>query len=394
MIYPREILKEIEKYIKSKEAIVITGMRRTGKTTVLRIIFDKIDSDNKIFIDLENPINRKYFEEDNYETIKKSFEFLGLNFNKKAYIFLDEIQFVKNIPSVVKYFIDHYGVKFFLTGSANFYMKNLFSESLAGRKFIFELFPLSFCEFLVFKEVNFHIPEKREEFTGKIFDTLLPLYNEYLLYGGFPEVVLKEGFEEKKKSIEDIFKSYYQIEIMSLGDFRKNMVIRDLILLLMQRTGEKVDINKISRELNVSRNTLKEYISFLEGTYFIYLVRPFSKRKDVEIRKMPKVYFCDTGILNNFAKMEEGRIFENSVFLSLRRKGEVNYYQKKTGAEIDFIFNKEIACEVKLRADRTDLNKLQKLSNSINLKDYFIISKFYSEHEKILNPFLLETLIT
>jgi predicted AAA+ superfamily ATPase len=94
-------------------------MRRTGKTTLLNFIFDQIDSKNKIFIDLENPLNRKYFEEENYERIKISFEFLGIDFTHQSYIFLDEIQFVKNLPSVVKYLIDRYKVKFYLTGSAS-----------------------------------------------------------------------------------------------------------------------------------------------------------------------------------------------------------------------------------------------------------------------------------
>ena len=144
MIKPRFIFKKIEPYLNSPEAIIINGMRRVGKTTVLAYFYDYIASKNKIFIDLENPINRKYFEEDNYEQIKISFEVLGIDFSRQAFIFLDEIQFVKKLPSIIKYFIDHYKVKFFLTGSASFYLKNLFTESLAGRKYIFELFPLSF----------------------------------------------------------------------------------------------------------------------------------------------------------------------------------------------------------------------------------------------------------
>ena len=140
MIKPRLIFKEIEPYFDSPEAIVITGMRRTGKTTLLNSIYQRIKSKNKVFLDLENPLNRKYFEEENYEQIRWAFEALGIDFKNKSFIFLDEIQFVKNLASVVKYFIDHYKVKFFLTGSASFYLKNIFTETLAGRKYIFELF--------------------------------------------------------------------------------------------------------------------------------------------------------------------------------------------------------------------------------------------------------------
>jgi hypothetical protein len=114
MFKHRIILEKIKLYFDSPEAIVITGMRRTGKTTLLKHIFDNINSENKLFLDLENPVNRKYFEDENYENIKRAIQFLGIDLNKKAYIFCDEIQFVKNLPSVVKYFVDHYNLKFFL----------------------------------------------------------------------------------------------------------------------------------------------------------------------------------------------------------------------------------------------------------------------------------------
>src|SRR3990172_12522924 len=134
MIYPRIIFNDIEKHFETPEAVILTGMRRTGKTTLLNLIRDSLKGDNKLFLDLENPLNRKFFEEEDYERIKASLEFLGINFAKRAYVFLDEIHHIKKLPSVVKYFIDHYKVKFFLTGSASFYLKNLFTESLSGRK--------------------------------------------------------------------------------------------------------------------------------------------------------------------------------------------------------------------------------------------------------------------
>ena len=386
---PRKIFDEIERYLDSPEAIVLTGMRRTGKTTLLQFIYENLNSKNKIFLDLENPLNRRYFEVDNYEQIKVSFEVIGIDFTQKAFIFLDEIQFVKILPSIVKYFADHYQVKFFLTGSASFYMKNLFTESLAGRKFIFELFPLSFKEFLTFKEVSLKIPNSSGDITREIFDTLSPLYEEYMLFGGFPGVVLKSGAEEKRKALEDIFTSFFQLEVLQLGDFRKNEVLRNLMLLLMQRTGSKLDIQKISRELGVSRQTLNEYVAFLEGTYFIKIVRPFSRGRSAEIRKTPKVYICDTGLANYFARLDTGALFENSVFQNLRLRGELSYYQKKTGVEIDFILNKEKAYEVKTNPYQSDLKKLSGLAQELNVREFKIVSKNFSDMENILYGFMI-----
>jgi hypothetical protein len=389
MIKSRILLDEIKRYIDSPEAIVITGMRRTGKTTLLNLIYDKIASNNKLFLDLENPLNRRYFEEENYEKIKASFELLGIDFSKKPFIFLDEIQFVKNLPSIVKYFIDHYKVKFFLTGSVNFYLKNLFTESLAGRKFIFELFPLTFKEFLIFKDVNFNIPASHKEVTKAVFDTILLLYDEYLLFGGFPEVVLKNNVEEKRKALEDIFTSFFQLEVLQIGHFKRNEIIRNLILLLMQRIGSKLDIQRLSNELSVSRPTLIEYISFLEASYLIKLIRPFAKGRDFEIRRVPKVYLCDSGFANCFVNLDLGRLFENNIFQNLRIKGKLNYYQRKSGVEIDFILNEEEAYEVKLSPQLTDIKRLEKIAKELNLKEYKLISKNYVDFNNIIYGFMV-----
>ena len=403
MIIPREIYQKIKSVIGSPEAIVITGMRRTGKTTLLRFISDNIKSENKIFLDLENPVNQKYFQEENYDKAADNLKFLGLNVRQKSYVFLDEIQFVKNIPSVIKYLADHYKIKFFLSGSASFYLKNLFSESLAGRKYIFELFPLTFREFLALKSVKRQWPATREQgerssrrmtenardVTRPVFSELDRYYDEYLMFGGFPGVVQKESVEEKKMALEEIFSSYFQLEVRQLGDFRKIDSIRDLMFLLMQRTGSRLDIQKLSKELGVARETVYNYISFLENTYFIKLIRPFSRNRDIELRSQPKFYLCDSGLVNQFARVDKGALFENAVFSALRLKGELNYYQRKSGVEIDFILNKKSAYEVKTSPDKRDLARLAELARELKLKDYSIVSRNYFADERVRYGFMI-----
>lgn len=389
MLIERLLYKQIRPYFNSPEAIIVTGMRRTGKTSLLRFIYERINSSNKLFLDLENPLNQKYFEQENYDNIKSTLEVLGLNFVKRPYLFLDEIQLAKNIPSAVKYLIDHYKVKCFLTGSASFYLKNLFSESLTGRKYLFELFPLTFKEFLLFKHSRMILPKNLKFISRPIFDAFSGLYNEYLLFGGFPEVVLKKTIDEKKKSLEDVFSSFFQLEVLRLGDFRKNKIVRDLIMLLIERIGSKLDIQKLSQELGISRPTTYEYLSFLEGTYFISLIKPFSKNKDVEIRKAPKFYLCDSGLANHFAKLNDGILFENNIFQNLKIKGKVNYYQKKSGLEIDFILNKSAAFEVKINPRDADLKKLKKISLELGFKEFKIISKNHSLLRDVVYGFAL-----
>lgn len=389
MIIERELYSRIKPLINSPEAIIITGMRRVGKTTLLRYIFDNIRSENKLFLDLENPLNQKYFEQKDYERILTDFSILGLDLREKGYVFLDEIQFVRNLPSVVKYLIDHYQIKFFLSGSASFYLKNFFSESLAGRKYIFELFPFSFREFLKIRAPRILLPEPEFKISSAVFDELNRYYDEYLLYGGFPQVVKKETPQEKKLALEDIFSSYFQLEVERLSDFRKTNVLRDLMLLLMERVGSKLDIQKLSKELGICRITLGEYISFLESTYFIKLIRPFSRNRDFEIRTRAKVYLCDCGLLNQFSKVSQGCLFENNVFTSLCRKGEVNYYQKKNGVEIDFILDKKYAYEVKNMASQRDFKRLGVLARELKLAGYKIVSRKFSSMEGVVYGFMV-----
>src|SRR3989344_6577030 len=154
MIYKRRIYERLIKEIHTKQMVVVTGMRRVGKTTLLKQIYEEIGSENKAYLDLEDPVQRKVFETGNYEAVWNSLAQYRVSPVPRPYIFVDEIQNVKQFPSVAKYLYDHYDVKFFVTGSSSYYLKNLFSESLAGRKLIFELYPLDFEEFLIFKEVK------------------------------------------------------------------------------------------------------------------------------------------------------------------------------------------------------------------------------------------------
>jgi len=390
MIIERDIYPQIQKVIDDREAIVITGMRRVGKTTLLKYIANNLKSSNKIFLDLENPANQRFLQEANYEKILDNFRFLGIDTRKKGYVFLDEIQFIKNIPSVVKYISDHHKIKFFLSGSASFYLKNLFSESLAGRKYIFELFPLSFGEFLKIKNIDLPVPKNSRAITRAMFLEISRHYDEYLLYGGFPGVALKETSRQKKAALEDIFTSYFQLEVRQLGDFKKIDSIRDLIFLLMQRTGARLDISKLSGEIAVARETVYNYLSFLESTYFIKLIRPFSRNRDTELRSQPKFYICDTGILNQFARVSDGAIFENAVFSALRRKGGINYYQRKSGREIDFILGRRSAFEVKLSPGKRDFPRLATLAKELKLDNYHIVSrKFMRGRENVVYGFEL-----
>lgn len=390
-IYPRQIWQEIKPFLTSPQAIVITGIRRSGKTTLLQFIFKQIQSENKLMLDLENPLNRQLFEVEQYELIKNNFERQGLDLNSKAYIFLDEIQFAPTLPSVVKYFIDHYQAKFFLTGSASFYLKNLFSESLAGRKYVFDLYPLSFSEFLVFKEANLTLPkpgDQIDQFTWKLFE---PFWYEYLEFGGFPEVVKVKNQQEKEKLLDEIFTAYFQMEIEQLSDYRKTDVLRNLIVILAENTGNLLNRERISKELGISRLTLNEWLSFLQATYLVDLLPPFAHRKHIAIRKRPKVYFVDWGLAQKISNISLGQRLENCVFhlLRLSAKDKLSFYRKKSGNEIDFIRNQKEGFEVKLKATSSDEKQLKRLADEIKLEKASLVTGRYSNLSSAIPGFVV-----
>ena len=121
----------------------------------------------------------------------------------------------------------------------------------------------------------------------------------------------------------------------------------------------------------------------------ISTIRPFSKSRDVEIRKIPKVYLCDSGLVNQLARVARGQMFEQAVFQTLRRKGELNYYRKKSGAEIDFILDKKAAYEVKIAPDAHDLKRLRALAKELKLKKAHIVSKERAEVPGLVYGFQL-----
>jgi len=374
-MYYRNLYKKLEKSIKTKQIIALTGLRRVGKTTAIKYLYKEIKNENKIFLDLEKLEYRSIFNTVRYDDIIISLEIEGIDFSNKGYIFLDEIQLINNIASVIKYIYDHYNIKFVVTGSSSFYMKGAFSESLAGRKRIFELFPLSFNEFLIFKGIKTKLPNFNYQTTNQNFISKYnSFYKEYVQFGGFPEVVLTKNREEKTALLKDILNSYIKFDILFLSDFTDIDELYKLIKLLSARVGSKVDYTKISNISGISRQKIKNYILFLENSYFIRLIKPYVTNADREIAKQQKLYFSDTGILNTFTNITNSAIFENAIANQLSLLGTVNFYAKRTGQEIDFILDEKTAIEVKETPTSGDLITLKRRAKNINLNQVLLVA--------------------
>ena len=200
-MYPRNLYKDLKAHLRSRQVTVITGMRRVGKSTAVKYLLDQVKHSNKTYLDCERIEIRSLFGQPNYETIIESLRLLPLDLSKPCVIAMDEIQLAPHLPSLIKHIYDNHPVKFIVTGSSSYYMKNQFSESLAGRKQIFEMYPLSFHEFLTFTEISGkpHDHYGWQQFNAAWYNRYKSAYEDYLQFGGFPEVAL----QKKKKDSND-----------------------------------------------------------------------------------------------------------------------------------------------------------------------------------------------
>jgi hypothetical protein len=371
----RDIYPELLKALKVKQVLAITGMRRIGKTTAVQYLLNQVKSSNKAYFDLERVENRAIFRQENYGNIIKGLEYEGLDFSRKAWIALDEIHLVPNIASVIKYLYDTYDIKFIVTGSSSYYLKDHFSESLAGRKRIYEMAPLSFKEYLVFREYGATrmLEEPFIPYNNHITGKLETWYRDYLKFGGFPEVVLSFYDEDRTHLLKDIINSYLSLDVKYLYGFTRVDDLYKLIRLLTSRVGSKTDFAKLASIAGINRQLLKEYLLFFEQTYLIRQVPAFVTNTDREIALQKKLYFTDNGLLNVLGNPGSGAILENAIANQLSLHGDLKYYARRTGQEIDFILNEETAFEVKESPSPHDLKTLTLRAAQIGLKKHYLV---------------------
>lgn len=379
MFYKRKVYTDLLLHAQTPLVTVLTGMRRTGKTTLIQQLLLDIPNKNSLYLDLQRPDNRELFDEKNYEAIQKSFIARGLSASEPMVIALDEIQLAPDVSSAIKYLSDHHKIKFIVTGSSSYYLKNLFSESLSGRKKLFELHPLDFGEFLTFKEISFSQTDwEKGEFNTPEYSRLSSYYEEYIRFGGFPQVVLAQSETEKRDLLSDIMSSYVNIDIRSLADFSDERNLYSLAKLLAGRIGSRVEYTNLSQLVGLSRPTVTNYISFFEKTYLINTVPVYTKSVDREIVKSRKLYFCDTGLANTLAEISSGAQFENTLFNQLAGIGQVQYFALKTGHEIDFILNNNLAIEAKETPLEKNLTHLTHMATSIRIPNFRLIGRHQS----------------
>lgn len=374
----RNIFEQLKEHLINPQATVITGMRRVGKTTALHYLLEESALDNKLYLDLEKIEYRALFQSNSYQQIENGISALGLNLHQPAILAIDELQLVQELPSVIKYLYDRYRIKFLLSGSSSYYLKNHFTESLAGRKRIFEMYPLSFGEYLSFtgyNQTSIEALQKSDLYSPFVYNQFKQAYELFLTFGGFPEVVMADLAKDKIEYLKDIINAYIELDIKLLSDFSKSAELYKLMQLLASRVGSRIDISKISSVSGINRNKISDYLELLEYTYFIHRIPSFNRNKDKEISAQKKLYLADTGILQQLAQVSSGQVFENAIALQLKQLGKLAFYQKKNGQEIDFILNENIAIEVKETAALNEWNTLNQRADGIGMEKRILIGR-------------------
>jgi predicted AAA+ superfamily ATPase len=360
MLFNRYIVENIIAELSTPDILILLGSRQVGKTTILKIISNKLHSENRdyILLDMDLETNLEYFS--SYESIIKYIELQGYDPVKDSiFLLLDEFHRVKGAGKTLKNLYDHHSnIKIIATGSSSLEINTTISESMSGRKIVFRVFPLNFREFLVFKGADRLIAYYDKY---RIGDDFLPLvYKEYeklviekLIFGSFPEVVLQGSPERKGRKIEDILNSYLRKDIREQLGITDTVQYKKVLEFLGVTFANLLNINNITQELGAYYKKISDLVNIAVETYIVDLVRPFSRRRKSEIIKNPKAYFEDTGMRNFLIKNmnqdlrlrpDIGALVENFVYNELINKidifTEIKFWRTKSETEVDFLLVK------------------------------------------------------
>jgi predicted AAA+ superfamily ATPase len=357
MLYPRDILLDIQKVFSLDEFIILTGARQTGKTSVLILLKNNLEEQGRVchYFNLENPDYFKSFNDHPFNI----FEHLPV-IKSKQFVFIDEIQYLDDPTNFLKLLYDEKRdkIKIIASGSSAFYIDRKFKDSLVGRKFLFEIYPLNFTEFIIFNNQETLLNQMDKRLNRYYMETLLKLWRKYLIYGGYPKVALQEQDGIKKILLEEIGSSYIKKDIMEAGIKRPDKYFF-LLKILAGQTGALLNSQELAHTLGMTYKTIDEYLYIMRKSYQIALITPFYRNLRKELTKMPKVYFYDAGLRNFFLdknyneipkRLDKGPYLENIAFRELlnitKSVDKIKFWRTQDKKEVDFIVENK-AYEIK-----------------------------------------------
>lgn len=334
----RNILNKLQQELTQPEILILLGPRQVGKTTLLRMLENYASQEGlkAVFFDLEQPQVLADFNCSDKE--------IGLLICQSGeVVFIDEFQYVRNISKILKAIFDSKKkVKIICSGSSSLEIHRHLKESLAGRRFLYRIFPLEYTE----------IRNNNPDYT----------FEDYLRFGGMPGLTHTNSPERKQQILNELLGSYILKDVKSLVKEENIRAFNHLLYLLAENQGSTISVHSLSREVGLSSKAINRYLDILEQTYVNYRIYSYSKKLGNELKKSCKTYLYDLGVRNMLLKdfsdianrPDKGVILESFVFLKLQAmlspNMEIKFWRTKDGEEVDFIILKDrkpIPIEVK-----------------------------------------------
>lgn len=341
-IIREKYFKKIRKYLNTGEILVLNGVRRSGKTTLMfqaveeliknrniepkKILF--INCDEPALAGLMNPV------ENLIDTYRKEV-YAGTD----AWIILDEVQNIEGWERLIKSWYDKKTFRIIISGSSSYLLDSKLSTLISGRYLPVSVFPLDFSEYLLFK--GFLPPGDAISLAAKKYE-IISLLKDYLKYGGFPQVVLQDDDDLKKDYLKVYYDSIVYRDIVRVQNVRNQKALSSLLAYFFTNFTSVYSYKNLSGILGTDHATIRDYIHFAEMAKILFEVRYFSYSLKTQERNQKKIYCIDNGLRNSvsfiFSK-DEGRLAENLVYIELIRRGFTPYYWKKQGSEkeVDFV---------------------------------------------------------
>lgn len=377
------ISREYDIPVGSEKIVSLVGVRRCGKTSILFDIINslkkKVPSENIIYVNFED--DRLFPTElgDLNHIMEGYYEMHPEKRHETVYVFLDEVQNIAGWERYVRRIYDTLNIRVFVTGSSSKLLSKEIATSLRGRTLTYEIFPYSFADFLKAKgiKVNFNSSDSVSYIKNAL--------SEYLTDGGFPETVLQSA-DIKRRILRDYLDLIVYRDIVERYGIKNNSLLKHIIKYSFCNIGTLVSLSKLYNELKsqgykLSKDTVFDYYSYLEDAYAVFSIPVFRNSIKEENRNPRKIYSVDNGfkgVYDAFVTDDFSKLYENAVFLHLRRQmPEIYYYSGKQ--EVDFYCvaeGKKVLVNVSYKIDSPKTRE-RELNGLLEAMEYFKMSEAY-----------------
>lgn len=392
-------LKPLEKMLKSGQIMLITGARRSGKSFLMRQLAKKItesgaDKNQILIVNFEDP----RFVDLTTDLLDQIFEVYQefLQPKSKPYIFLDEVQEIAGWEKWVRTMHELGKATIIISGSNAKLLSQELATVLSGRHLDLTVFPLSFREFLNFKNLT---AQNELDLLGKDIE-IKSLLKEYLENGSFPKVTI---VQEKEKILLAYFDDILNKDLIRRFRIRKGEKIKSLIKFYLSNISSLTTFSSAAKFLEISTDTAEKFSSYLESAYMVFFLKRFSFAVKEQEKSSRKVYAIDTGLVNTVGfrfSGNFGKLAENIVFLQLKRQTtldpnlEIYYWKDARNAETDFVVKEKSAIREIIqvcwniddpKTKKREIDSIVKAMANLKIEEGLIITEDYEGEEMIGN---------